>query len=271
MKGFKKFASLLAAAALLAVLPGGSALTASAQSPTTYCVFYDSDDDAWYYQKDTSTYNNQIEQKESFQLKDVIQEGDIVVVEGASSGSGLSLDLSNVRLSNLTLKETKTVVISAKSVDECYVLDGTVGAVNGDVTNAYVYGSSSITFNNSISNLKIIGTTDVHAYVTAGGTVSHVIAVDDIKTHYEYFNVAFGKLEIEDGGLVTDSAYYSKTASSPASAPAPSAAPAAPAASNSAASEYDDVPKTGEGAPIVLWMMGIAAVCFAGKAVLKRA
>ena len=279
MKKFKKFASLLAVTALVAAFPGSKMMTVSAQTPTTFCVAYDSDDNDWYYQRDSSTWNVNIERKEAFQLKDVIQNGDIVVVEGASSDTGLNLDISNVRLSNLTFKNASTVIVTTAGVDACYVLNGTVAAINGDVTKAEVYDISSVTFNNNVADLKIIGTNDIHSYVSAGGTVGHVLAVDENRTYYEYYDVASGKLDIEDGGFHTDSAYYSETPSASsgtaqttqpaAQNPAPAAQPA-PAPAASSAGEYDHVPKTGEGAPVYLWFMGIAAVCFAGKLALKK-
>lgn len=279
MKKLKKLVSVLAAALLLAALPHGSMLTVYAAG-TTFYVFYDSDDDQWYYQRDTSSRNIDIEQKEAFQLKDVISDGDIVVVEGrGNQNDGLTLDVSKARLSNLTLKNAATVVIHTNGIDECYVLDGTVAAVNGNVTNAYVYDKGSVTFNNNIGILNITRSSgDIRANVSCSGTVDYVSATDEHRTRYECFNVAAGRLSITNGTLDTDEAYYSKTGSVPAAPseptpqPAPSAKPAQAAqnAAKPSASEYDDVPKTGESAAPYLWLLGTAALCFAGKLALKK-
>ncbi|MBO4982331.1 MAG: hypothetical protein J6C84_10670 [Lachnospiraceae bacterium] len=275
MKKFQKFVSLLSAAALLAMLPGSNTLTASAAEPTTFCVSYDEGDDAWYYQRDTSEYNPNIEVKEAFQLKDVIKDGDIVVVVGISDDTGLDLDLSNVRLSNLTIAQAATVVVRTKGVDECYVTTDSVAAITGDVSRAYVYNEGSVTFNSNVSYLEIIGTNDVHANIYVHGTVSHVKAVDEASiVCYEYYDFAKGKLEISDGSVQTDEAYYSKTPSASSTqntAPATQDSQSSAPAPGNTSGAYDSVPKTGEAFPAYLVLIAIAAVCLAGRSVCKRA
>lgn len=279
MKKMKKFVSVLVAALLLAALPHGNMLTVYAAG-TSFYVFYDSEDKEWYYQRDTSTHNIDIEQKEAFQLKDVISNGDIVVVEGqGGSSNGLTLDIGNVRLSNLTLKNAATVIIYTNGIDECFVLDGTVAAINGNVANAYIYDKGSVTFNNNVGSLNVTRSDgDLRANVGCNGTVDHVIATDAYSTRYECFNVAAGKLSITNGTLDTSEAFYSKTGSVPAasSEPAPQPAPSAKPAQTTtntakpSSDEYDDVPKTGESVTAYVWLLCTAALCFAGKLALKK-
>ncbi len=274
MKKLKKLAALCFTAVLLAILPGSNALTVLADGPVTYCVLYDEEDNEWYYQTGVSHYDPNIEIKEYFLLKDVIKDGDILVVEGLSDGNGVDLDISNVRLSNLTIARAKTAIIRTKAVDECYVLENSIASISGTVTNAYVYENAAVTFHNDISYLEIRAQDDLFAEVGALGTVGHVRGVlNNGVVPYDLYDFAQGKLEIEYGSIQTPEEFYSKTPSAAPAAPAQPAAStqsSAPAASSGSTSsgEYDDVPKTGEGLPVYLWLIGIAAVCCAGKAVI---
>ena len=106
-----------------------------------------------------------------------------------------------------------------------YFLSGTSGAVNGDVSHAYVYGDAKANFNSNVDTLEMIGLTDdksnnLHATINGVGTVNHLIAKDnrDQSVFYEAYSFAAGKLAIEDGSLKTEAKYYSTTAPAPAAA-----------------------------------------------------
>ena len=174
-------------------------------------------------------------------------------------------------------------VVYANGYDSVYFLSGTSGAVNGDVSHAYVYGDAKANFNSNVDTLEMIGLTDdksnnLHATINGVGTVNHLIAKDnrDQSVFYEAYSFAAGKLAIEDGSLKTEAKYYSTTAPAAAAEAAPAAteqptqttAPAQ-ATQNSTSSEYDNVPKTGENSAM-FWLLGAAVVCMAGGYTIRR-
>lgn len=280
MKRLRKFVSLLAAVAVCVLLPGVNALTASAEEegPVTYYVKFVEGNSEWRYQLG-SAWNDNAGHRELYYLLQDIRDGDLVVVEG---NSALNLNLP-VRLSNLTINHAATVAISAKSIDDCYVLRDSAAAINGDVTNAYVYENARCTFNNNVGTLQVLDSSGLHATVTCAGTVDHLIGKDNLQTYYDYYSFAEGKLDIKDGPVKTDAAYYSTTAPAEASqtqatqnetSQAEAVQEQAPQADTTPAetssNEYDDVPKTGE-SNLIFWLLGISALCFAGSCYLKKA
>lgn len=275
MKHLKKIALLLLSAVFLTVLPTTNTLKVSAEGPTTHLVIYDKDSKQWSCRVGGSSWDDSkpAEHWETYYLENqTFKDGDILVIEGnPNDDAGLSLDMGNHRISNLTIKSDTTVIpIIAGSIDECYILNHSTASITGSITNAYVYDESAVTFCSDVANLNIIGTeVEVHASVGCQGTVGHLIAKDDTWVRYECYNIAKGRLDVEKGDLKTDAAYYSTTPS--ASAPAaPQSTPQAPAASN-ASNDYDKVPKTGDNSvSLPLLLAGIAVVCFAGRTALKR-
>ncbi len=264
MKKLTKIVSLLLAVALCVLLPNTTALTASADGPVTYYVKYMADKDEWRFQVG-STWSDSAQHRELHYLRQDIKDGDLLVVDGNNPGDILDIP---VRLSNLTVFFNSTAIVTAKSIDNCYVLSGAVCAVNGNVTNAYAYEYATCTFNNNVGTLSVLneaGKNDatLHGNVSAGGTVDHLIGHDGNKLHYELYNFAAGKLVIDKGDVKTDAAHYSTTPSSTQSTPA------APSQEASSADEYDDVPKTGDSS-LVLWLLGISAICFAGSFTMKK-
>lgn len=263
MKKLRKIVAMLAAIALCVLLPGANTLNASAAEPTTYWVKCISGE--WRFQP--GTWSDTENHRELYYLYESIKDGDIVVVDGSGS-TPLQLNVS-VRLSNLTFKSATPAVVSAKSIDECVVLQDSVVAVSGNVSTAYVYDNATCTFNNNVGTLNVVGVnTAFIANVTCTGTVDHLVGQADGNTYYEAYNVAAGKLVIQSGSLKTDSTHYSTT---PSGTPAVQAPAAENATQNAASSnEYDDVPKTGE-SNLIFWLFGIAALCFTGKYMLKQA
>ncbi|MGN1147772.1 MAG: LPXTG cell wall anchor domain-containing protein [Lachnospiraceae bacterium] len=267
MKQIKKVLSLLAAAVLLCLVPlDSNTLYVKAEEPVTYYVKYIADINEWRFLPGSSWDENGYHRELYYMLLD-IKDGDLLVVEGTDSM--LTLDL-NVRLGNLTINHANAL-ITAKGIDDCYVLRDSFCAVNGDVTNAYVYDNAVCTFNNNVNYLEVTGSYGVSEAVTVGGTVGHVKGVLDDRVFYDVYNVAAGKLSIENGDLETDAQYYSTTPTENTSVntstdtAAAATTPAAPADT----SEYDDVPKTGE-SNIILWLLGIAAMCIAGSFFLRK-
>lgn len=273
MKHFKKIALLMMAAVFLTVLPAGNVLKASAAEPTKYLVIYDADDETWSYRIGGENWDNSVDsahpQSElNYYLQQDFKDGDILIFEGdAPYDKRVEVDLSQYRISNLTFKQGASgIVMKAGSIDECYVLGNSNPSITGTITNAYVYDAASVNFCSDIINLNIIGTgVDVHATVYCQGTVGHVLAKDDTWVRYEYYDIAQGRLVVENGSFWTEAAYYSTT---------PSAATQqklqTPNKTN-ASDAYDKVPKTGDNIPVSLILAGIAAICFAGRVALKRA
>ena len=77
-----------------------------------------------------------------YYLQQNIKDGDYIVIDNDVENNALALKVS-VRLGNLTFKNTVGVpVVYANGYDSVYFLSGTSGAVNGDVSHAYVYGDA---------------------------------------------------------------------------------------------------------------------------------
>lgn len=264
MKKLKRFVSLLSAAVLCTLFPNTNVLTVSAEEPTTYYVKYY--DDEWRYQVDKWTEDG--EDRSVYYMMQSIKDGDLVVIDCNNSGKKADFEFST-KLSNLTVLQNCTAVIKAPSIDQCYILADSTCAINGDVSEAYVYDDATVTFNNNVKNLRIIEKTDgKEANVTAGGSVSYLVRITSKdKISYEAYNIAPGKLVIEDSDLETDEAYYSKT---PTAAPGNNTqASTTTQTTSNTSDEYDEVPKTGE-SNFALWLLGIAGVCLLGKRALKR-
>lgn len=279
MKKFKRIVSLLAAAAILFLMPGMNTLTVHAEEPVTYYVKYLPNDDQWRFQAGTSVWDDKAVHREIYYMEQDIKDGDIVIIDGNKAGSVLKFP---VRISNLTIMPGSYIVFHANSIDECYVLHDSTAAVNGDVTNGYVYDNAVCTFNNNVGTLQILDDSGLHATVTVGGTVNHLNGKDNLYTYYDYYNFAAGKLVTKDGRVQTDAKDYSTTAPAadatqnqqpaPDQNTQPQAQPAEntqPTPAQTSSGEYDDVPKTGDSNTVFL-LLGISALCLAGRTYLKR-
>ena len=281
MKGFKKFVSLLAAFVLMALLPGAGMLQASAASPTTYYVKYDIDKRAWRMQ--IGEWNKELEGRETYYLNngdEAVKDGDILVVlamddDETETGSG---DITvNAHLSNLTVNRAG-VVISTGGVDECYVLGDSYAAISGNVTNAYVYDNAKCTFNNDVTNLRLIATEkpEVRTTVSVAGTVAYASTANQGGVMKEYFNFVKGSFYYDyASGLMTDPSKYSTNGSSPAAAATQtttqtqSSTQNSTTANSSASNEYDDVPKTGESNMLFMILLAVSAMSFVGCVALN--
>lgn len=113
----------------------------------------------WRY-KEASSWSAEVQDRELYYLQQNIKDGDYIVIDNDVENNALALKVS-VRLGNLTFKNTVGVpVVYANGYDSVYFLSGTSGAVNGDVSHAYVYGDAKANFNSNVDTLEMIGLTD---------------------------------------------------------------------------------------------------------------
>lgn len=254
MKHFKKLVGIMAAIVMCLVSVFGTSLTAYAteSSSITYYVKYVPDLGEFRYQLGTWQDNQQGLHVSGVNL--YIKDGDALVVEDPND-VGIILDV-NVNLSSLTVVDGNSVVVSAKSINNFYSLGGATCSVTGNIANAYIYDNTVANINSNVTNLNIIQSKQdiLESSVSVVGTCDHVIASGKSSKHFEFYNFAANTLRVEKGQLKTAAGNYSTT---------PSSAPSAPSTTTSG--EYDDVPKTGDALWNPLWLIGLAAVCFAGS------
>ncbi len=265
MKQIKKLLSLAIALVICLVPLFGNTMTVNAAGePTTYYIKYVDSMGQWRYQVNGWSDNEISNVLENLSL--YIKDGDKLAIDGAGLEKSLKLEL-NVSLSELTFTSTNTAVVHAKSVDTLYGVNGSIGVINAPVKNAYVYDNAVLQFNGDVENLEIIaGKQDVlHATVNVMGVAKHLKAYSPSYTHYEFYDFQKASLAIVDGTLKTESGMYSATPSA-----ATPAAPATPSTPSASSGEYDDVPKTGDMQFNPLWLVALAAVCFAGSHALKK-
>lgn len=263
MKKFTKTVSLLAASALLVLLPNSNALTASAEGPETYTILYDEDEGSWCYaNSEDAEKDDYDDDMDDFYEK--VKDGDHVGIIGDSDGN--ETFKIPAYLGSLTVIDCddSAIIVYTNGINEYHAGVGALTSVSGDIQTAYVYDDAQVTIHSNVNTLKI--ETDNDADVVCKGTVAHAICINDDEVEFDIYNVAANKLRVDDGELDTDDEYYSETPTSVPAAPAATPAPQAPAASN----DYDDVPKTGEANTIYL-LLAAAALCFAGSRALKRA
>lgn len=304
MKRLKTLVSLLAAAAMLLLMPNTDLPQVSAAEPVTYSLKYVEANNEWRYHVGPWDDNNS-GHRELYYLKESIKDGDVIVVEGGDQG--LTLELP-VNLSSITFNHSHLAVITAKSVENVYVLRDSVAAINGDVKNAHVYDNAVVNFNNNVTNLYITKEICGQQTIAVVGTVDYVKTSDAEKIYNEMYNFQANSFRQEEGILKTDASKYSMVPvpTAPIVPGAPAAtlpvvpvdptvtlpvvptvpvdptvtvpvvptAPVTPVAPvvpvTPADSLYDDVPKTGE--PLALpglLVMG-AGICFGGAYLLKR-
>ncbi|MBQ7360014.1 MAG: hypothetical protein IJW63_07965 [Lachnospiraceae bacterium] len=257
MKLFKKSMSLFVAAVLCMMCFFNTSISANAAEPTTFYLKYVSANNEWRYQE--GEWKADGFHRELYYMHEKIKDGDIVVID---STVDLILEL-DVRLSNLTVVSGKAAVVHAKGYDNVYILSGAVAAVNGDVTNAYVYGNASVNFNNNVGTLNVLSETDnsLYANINVLGTVDHLIGAGKDHTIYENYSYEKGALKIINGENKSDVTKFTSTP--PATTTTPST-PATPSTNNNKSDEYDEVPKTGDSLFSPLWIVVIAAVCMIG-------
>lgn len=205
MKRLKTIVSLLAAAAMLFLSSGSEQLRVSAAEPVTYSLKYVEDKEEWRYHVGAWDDNN-AGHRELYYLKQSIKDGDILVIEGGEHNLNLEVPVS---LNNITFNHSHLAVITAKSVENVYVLRDSVGVVNGDVTNAHVYDNAVANFNNNVTNLYITKERSGEQTIAVVGTVDYVRTGDAEKVYNEFYNFQANSFRQEEGILKTDASKYS--------------------------------------------------------------
>ncbi len=273
-KKLKALVSLLAAAAVLALLPGGNTLTAKAEEAKTYSVrFVGGDINDWRYVAG-STFEDTAYHREIYYLNQELKAGDAVVVYASDTTPNKELQLADVKLGNLTIHQNATAAVVTGGVTDCYVLAGAVAAVNGDVRNAYLYDTTTCSFNNNVLDMILNIGDEPHSNISCAGTVGHFRTVSSTGARtYEFFDIAQNAMRMVNGTYQitqysptpSDSYLQAMNGTSDTTAtPAPSST-----ATAASSDEYDKVPKTGEHS-MVIWFVCAAVVLFAGSYVLYR-
>lgn len=264
MKRIKKLTAVLVAAVMLTVLPQANVLTANAAESTSYAIKYVSTEQGWRYQANTGEYDDNKYGNAIVGLSQYLKDGDVVVVYN-DLGSTVPLDLGDVHLSNLTYANTQWSVVYAGSVQDCYLLRGTNGALNCDVVNAHVYDTVVFNFNGNVKELTIDSRDKVLSSIGTEGTVDHLYAYSSNSSNvlFDYYDFSAGSLYFENGVFKPKGSY--KTAAEHATNPTTGNTPPTTAPSV----EYDDVPRTGQ-SNLYLWLLFASVVCFAGSRALKR-
>lgn len=257
MKQLKKLITLFSVALFCLVPVFGSVMTVEASTPTTWYLSYVESISEWRFQK--GTWKDDGYHRELYYMYQDIKDGDIVVVGGTGD---ITLDIP-VTLSNLTILNPGTSLITAKSIDQLYAGGDCQAAINCDVKEAYIYDQCSVNLNNNADYVEVICKQGPKANVAVLGNTNHLKGWDGTKTYYEAYNFKTGKLYVAAGTLKTDAADYSTI---PSSAPAPSA----PVVNTPSADEYDAVPKTGDFYFSPVWLLALSAICLLGSYSLKR-
>ncbi len=264
MKHLKKSIMLFVAAVFCMIPFFASSLTVQAQESVTYFLKYVDND--WRYQ--TGSWDDNGSHRELYYLHQSIKDGDIIVID--DSEHDLKLEV-NVRLSNLTVVHSPLAIITAKGIDNVYVINSSTCAINGDVNYAEVYDASACNFNNNLGTLKVLSEShdDLRANVTVLGTLDYVYASGKSYKHFELYNFAKNSFCLSKGVLTTDKSKFSDTPQT-TTTPSTSTNTNTGSSSNASSGEYDDVPKTGDVRFNPLWLVMIAGVCLAGAYRLKK-
>ena len=259
MKKYRKCIAFLTALVLFLSPLFQSVLTVHAEGAVTYYVKYITEKNEWRYQLG-SAWTNGASDGDLKSLQTNIKDGDLLVIDG---NTNIQLDV-NVHLSNLTIVNSTTAVISAKSIQDFYAINDSISSTTGDIKNAYVYDGCICNFNNNVDYLELASEKNVNLAATIAviGTVNHLKAAGKDYTHFEFYNFQPNSLRIDAGHLKSEKGTYSETpvASAPSTPTAPSV---------SAGNDYDDVPKTGDNTVLPVCLIGIAVLCFLGSRKFK--
>ena len=249
MKHMKKFLALVATLVLFLAPLLSTPITAHAADATTFYVKYVPSLNQFRFQK--GTWDATQEHWDLSILNSSIKDGDNLAID-CTDGRGVILSV-DVNLGELTIVNGNAAVITAKSVKTVYALSGTTSAINGDVTTANVYGDATLNFNNNVKVLNLASS----GFVQPQGDINVIGTCDELHIENSSNAYSFQKdtLRIREGKIVTDIKYFSSTA---------------PTTPSTSSDEYDDVPKTADSRFTPRWLVGLAAVCFAGSAGIKK-
>lgn len=270
----------LAAAVFLVLLPLAAPLTARAEEPATFSLKYFSDR-GWRCQPLAEFQESEGDGSLGY-LELYLKDGDHVVIYPGDNTDQV-LDLSAVKLGSLTVHQNANAVVKTNGIKDCYVLAGSTCAINGDVTNAYLYDSVTCNFNNNVLDMTFYVQND-NPVVPDGSTIACLGTVGRFYVHSlsmdsavnTFYNVKTGGLIMQNGSFWMPEGTYSRTpseeytkATESASAPAANAAPTPAPAPVSSSDEYDPVPKTGDSAAY-LWLFPAAVLFGVGSLVLRK-
>lgn len=288
-KKIKLFVSMLAAAAMLVMLPNSSAMTVKAAGNTYSVKYLGGDVNAWCYVPG-STFDEALYPKGVDVLKVLdLQNGDNIVVYPSEVGTYKDLDLSGFTLNNLTVHQNAKAAVITDGIKDCYILAGAYAAVNGDVTNAHLYDNTTCTFNNNVLYMELYAD-NPQSNISCGGTVGEFRMLNtNAVSQFVFYEIPKGNMKLVDGtvqftwspepsdaylqakaaadGTAPEQTPAGETPADPPAAPAPEATPSTPASS-----EYDHVPKTGEDNHTILLagLAGTAALLFTASFCLYR-
>jgi len=267
------FLSVLTAVFLLVLLPGSNALTARAESNTYSVKFFGGDINGWRY-VDGNEFPADAQHQNADDLRHILKEGDAVVVFSGDASPTSTLNLGNAKLSNLTIMMGDTsAVVHTGGIKDCYILEGAYAAINGDVTNAYLYDYVTCNFNNNVLDLTLYVKETPDSDIACLGTVGHFYVEANGSPWRNLYDLPAGALIMSKGAFPYEQ--YSSTPSeaylqarAAADGTTPAATPA-PAPSTSSDDEYDKVPKTGDNSSVA-WLLWCAAALLAGSRLMRR-
>lgn len=213
MKKFKTVISLVLAVAMLVFIPGVSTLQASAapEAPqyTTYVIRYFDEYHDWRFQiSENGAWNDKAEHRELYYMQQWIKDGDAIVVDGAGSGKEIKV---NANLSNITYNQGKGAIIFAPSVQFVFVLQNSVGIVNGNVVSAYVYDNAIAQFNNNVDYLHVVDVNDDCQTIGVAGTVAYAEFGDLERITLRLYSFPQCTFALKEGALQTEQKDYSVT------------------------------------------------------------
>lgn len=280
-KKIKMLVSMLAAAAMLVLLPGGSAMTAKAEANTYSLKYIGGTINDWRFMPG-STFEDNVAHRETYYLTTQdLKDGDHIVIYSGDTAPNKELDLSGFRLGSLTVYQNAKVTIHTNGIKDCYVLAGASAAINGEVTNAQLYDNVTCNFNSNVLDIVLHISGDPQSNIACAGTVGMFqILKDPDDSKALLYNIPNNTMRYVNGSIQfpvwdaspTEAYLQAKNAASgagttPDAAPEATPAPADPAPSGGASSEYDKVPKTGESsrAGLLIGLVGAAAILFAAS------
>lgn len=274
-KSIKSIVSILAAIAVLVMVPAGNVLPVKAAEPVTYSIKYIGGSvNDWRFQPG-STFDDGGYHWSIYLLNQDLKDGDAVVIYPGEVTPNKELNLGTVKLGNLTIYQNAHAVVLTGGIKDCYVLAGSTSAINGNVTNAYLYDGTTCTFNNDVLDMTLyFNGAAPTSNLSCAGTVGHFKGVsnDNGRIHYEFYSISKGAFLIENGISLIP---YEKCSPLPTEeylqAAEAASVPATAAENNTSkdTSEYDKVPKTGDSS-VYLWLFCASAFCFAGSRMLRK-
>ena len=188
----------------------------TAPKPVTYIIKYVTDKNDWRFLRDTNTWSDTGAHRDLYYLKEAIKDGDIIVIETDANLNAPYLNLNlPVKLGNVTFKGNGMFGITAKSIEDVYVLKNSTGIILGDVTNAYLTDNAVAQFGNEqietdVANLYLLRERTSEQTVNVAGTVD-LVQIKDVgeKVYKQYFAFRKGTFSMQNGILKTNEAYYS--------------------------------------------------------------